>query len=209
MHAESSYIRRTKSPVCTCEECLAWDAPRRKAQPGKHGMPVAWRGRWYHRMAKGHYRHAKGNLLHRAIWELHRGPIPDGYHVHHEDEDPGNNQPWNLELLSPAEHVAKHEPRGFRIFSYAERSVNAKETWARRGHIEFKCLQCGRFGTTRSQRRRQFCNKNCGRRYKTAMAIKERDCATCGIVFSSSDQRQIYCSSQCNDRAYYRRRKRL
>lgn len=48
--------------------------------------------------------------LHRDIWlDTHPGEeIPDKWHVHHKDEDPFNNDPSNLELLSPAEHNVIH-----------------------------------------------------------------------------------------------------
>jgi hypothetical protein len=36
------------------------------------------------------------NTLHRAVWEKHNEPIPDGMIVHHIDHDPANN---NLRFL--------------------------------------------------------------------------------------------------------------
>ena len=35
--------------------------------------------------------------------------VPQGMHVHHKDEDPSNDVPENLEILTPHEHIAKHE----------------------------------------------------------------------------------------------------
>jgi hypothetical protein len=46
---------------------------------------------------------------HRVIYEQHHGPIPDGWHVHHIDEDKTNNDPANLEALPWPEHKRRHE----------------------------------------------------------------------------------------------------
>ena len=66
-------------------------------------------------MRSGHYRGSKPAtlLLHRAIWEAHRGPIPVGLYVHHRNGDPADNRLANLMLVTPAEHAAEHPDRGF------------------------------------------------------------------------------------------------
>ena len=46
--------------------------------------------------------------VHRIIWMLLKGPIPEGYHVHHIDGNRLNNDINNLECLSPDEHKRKH-----------------------------------------------------------------------------------------------------
>ena len=46
--------------------------------------------------------------LHREIWKFHNGEIPEGYHVHHKDENPLNNDISNLELLVGHEHISQH-----------------------------------------------------------------------------------------------------
>lgn len=45
---------------------------------------------------------------HRFIYETINGPIPKGYHVHHRDHDPINNDPSNLQLLTAREHALHH-----------------------------------------------------------------------------------------------------
>jgi len=48
----------------------------------------------------------------RKIYEEHyKIKIPKGYHVHHKDMNHANDDPLNLEALSPDEHARKH---GFR-----------------------------------------------------------------------------------------------
>ena len=48
------------------------------------------------------------SYLHRDIWIFHNGPIPDGYHVHHRDENPDHNNLENFEILPADEHFRKH-----------------------------------------------------------------------------------------------------
>lgn len=45
---------------------------------------------------------------HRRVWAEANGPIPDGFHVHHIDEDRSNNAIENLALVSKAEHRRIH-----------------------------------------------------------------------------------------------------
>ena len=41
----------------------------------------------------------KRKRLHRYVWECNYGEIPKGYHIHHIDENKGNNSIENLELI--------------------------------------------------------------------------------------------------------------
>ena len=52
-------------------------------------------------------------LLHRAVWEEHNGPIPDGMMIAFKDSNPLNCDIDNLILISRAEHVAMNK-RGYR-----------------------------------------------------------------------------------------------
>ena len=42
----------------------------------------------------------KRKRLHVYIWEKENGPVPNGFNVHHVDEDKMNNDISNLKLLS-------------------------------------------------------------------------------------------------------------
>jgi hypothetical protein len=44
----------------------------------------------------------------RATWEQCVGPIPEGYHIHHTDNDPTNNCFSNLECMSREDHWLRH-----------------------------------------------------------------------------------------------------
>ncbi|WP_350156745.1 HNH endonuclease signature motif containing protein [Roseovarius indicus] len=45
---------------------------------------------------------------HRHVWQCAQGPIPDGFQIHHRDENRINNKLWNLAALAPSEHKREH-----------------------------------------------------------------------------------------------------
>lgn len=51
---------------------------------------------------------------HRAIYEQHFGPIPEGFQVHHRNENTKDNNPENLKALSPGDHKKTHSKRYIR-----------------------------------------------------------------------------------------------
>jgi len=55
----------------------------------------------------GEYQSVRAHILVAAAW---LGPCPDGYHVHHRDENKRHNTPGNLVYLSPEAHRAEHGP---------------------------------------------------------------------------------------------------
>lgn len=48
--------------------------------------------------------------LHRDIWEFHNGPIPEGWDIHHKDENKMHNELTNFECLPKAEHTRLYSP---------------------------------------------------------------------------------------------------
>jgi hypothetical protein len=46
---------------------------------------------------------------HRYTYEVFVGPVPDGYHVHHECQNPGCVNPMHLQALTPKEHAEAHK----------------------------------------------------------------------------------------------------
>src|SRR6478752_112942 len=145
--------------VCECSECAAYGPPARKPQLGKHGSPVAWRGRWYHRMPHGHYRHAKGMLLHRAIWIAHNGPIPDGLLVHHVNECPGDNRLGNFALVAPSEHRFEH-PQEYGVARRQHHAEQITEWWAGYEGREYTCTECSKPFRSRNMRAKR-CGRQC------------------------------------------------
>lgn len=49
-------------------------------------------------------------LMHRYVWTKERGPIPNGWDVHHVDNCRTHNSIDNLECLPKAEHTRKYSP---------------------------------------------------------------------------------------------------
>lgn len=58
-------------------------------------------------LSKGKFK--KLVLLHRLVWEVFVGPIPEGYDVHHINHNPSDNRLENLELIERKEHSIKHK----------------------------------------------------------------------------------------------------
>ena len=64
--------------------------------------------RWYNN-GKDHYQSYNYGQLHRYIWEKHNGTkIPEGYIIHHKNENKEDNEPINLILMTHGEHSRLH-----------------------------------------------------------------------------------------------------
>lgn len=68
--------------------------------------------------AKGYsriYVAGKSHLIHRVIYTMFNGPIPDGYFIDHIDGDPRNNKPDNLRLASNSQNQYNSKSRTVRL----------------------------------------------------------------------------------------------
>ncbi|OYX83649.1 MAG: hypothetical protein B7Y84_18020 [Azorhizobium sp. 32-67-21] len=167
---------------------------------GRNGSPIAWHGRWYHRMPSGHYRHARGKLLHREIYEVHKGPILDGMDVHHVDGNPGNNVPDNLEAMSRSDHTVTHAPKGIAVLSDVI--------------VCGRCEVCGERTETNRLEPSRYCSHRCYmqkyRADKPATPLIPYVCERCGRAGEAPRKRR-FCSRQCKNNyhvAAHERRKR-
>lgn len=132
----------------------------------------------------GFYYQHKGKRLHRAVWEYHNGKIPEGYHVHHIDENRCNNQISNLILVEASAHISCHMSKPERKSKsredvrkaidkapewhksddgYIWHSVHAKKYWESAQLRTYTCSYCGKEYQTRnvSYKGNHFCNQNC------------------------------------------------
>lgn len=114
-----------------------------------------------------------GELLHRAVWKKHRGPVPEGWHVHHK-EGAGHDttDPDDLECLPPSEHHAKHRgtraATGRRTVAIAQEAAAAS---AQEVRGQAPCAGCGAPVDYRKRRERHFCGGRCRTRaYRASRA---------------------------------------
>lgn len=167
----------------------------------------------------GHYFQRAGVRLHRHVWERNHGPIPDGHHVHHLDEDRANNQPENLACITATEHLSREHgaasgERGRRSIG---RAGAASAAWHRspagldwhRKHYDAvaaklrerrpaACEHCRKqFMATPIAR---FCSNACKSAWRRASRLdhESRTCQSCNNEFQANrfgDQR--FCSKSC------------
>lgn len=143
--------------------------------------------------AERNYYKGKGKWLHRVIWESTHGPIPEGYVVHHVDENPLMNELNNLACIPHPDHAVLHglavsgvlwarseEGREF----YREK---AQQEWKRKEPLEWTCEQCGRtYYARKGNRPSRFCSDSCrGKHFRPLGVYNEmRTCSICGAEFS-------------------------
>lgn len=164
-----------------------------------HPVAITYRGVVYKRNPLGaqrahrvYYVAPRGSgrdSLHRDIWRAHNGrDIPDGWHIHHKDHDPFNNDPRNLTALSPAGHGEEHA---------------AEFLDARRDHIErIRPLAAAWHGSPEGIR----WHKEHGRQtWEVREPVGRRTCESCGNEFEAWFERARYCSRKCIDRTRERK----
>lgn len=99
-------FNQTRQSVYDKFKRRGWDL-RPKPKPLPH---VTFNGRKYSMRNTGYYGCTTGErqLLHRDVWEHHRGAIPDGWDIHHRDHNKTNNDIANLECLPKDEHARRY-----------------------------------------------------------------------------------------------------
>ena len=71
-----------------------------------------YNGKKFTLRAHGYYELTTDNrcLMHRYIWEKETGLIPNGWDIHHLNNNKADNRIENLECLPKAEHTRKYSP---------------------------------------------------------------------------------------------------
>lgn len=139
-------------------------------------------GKVYDRTPDGHFK--KGRYLHRDVWAWYFGEPPKGYHIHHIDGNPANNNIENLKLLTAYQHRQIHVPKGEQI---------AKPLRT------FVCEVCGKEYQTFATGNNRFCSAECRNKnaYRTQPQV-ERICVVCGKNFTTRrDDNVTTCSRTC------------
>lgn len=166
--------------------------------------------------------------LHVEVYKAEVGPVPDGWHVHHKDEDTLNNSAGNLEALPAGEHSALHVAidGGWGAFDLAHmdrmrelakawhsspeglawHSEHGRETWiGRERKPAGTCTGCGTellsFHPDRNGDR--WCSRKCFMlaAYHSGKYGKEKTCPWCNLGFFSKSGKTTYCSRTCAQRA--------
>lgn len=179
----------------------------------------------YYRPSPEHIRNGV-ECLHREVWKYHHGPIPDGHHVHHVDENTGNNDISNLECLPGFDHLSRHarkeehraRARGmantYRHLTKAWHASPEGIEWHRQNAIkcglghekaEKVCAYCGKVYVGQPRANAQYCGNNCksAARRKSGVDNIERTCPVCGAVYLTDKYRP---SKSCGRACAYKSR---
>lgn len=164
-----------------CRSCSAryrWATSRSPLRPF-----VEFEGTRYYRVRHGYWqasRHAGGELLHRAVWRSAHGPIPNGWHVHHRDHDPGNNDLANLIALPVREHLSgehgEHQP--FTEQTLERIAESQRRRWAGVEPVGYTCEECGdEFTSRKANAAVRFCSPACNTAYWNRERRRRRNAA--------------------------------
>lgn len=163
--------------------------------------------------------------LHEEVWIAAHGPIRKGWHVHHRDDDPLNNDLANLELLSPKAHADRHRTpertearrRHMRdVVNPASRRWHGTpegREWHRRQaaaagfgvpvYEPHACEHCGA-EYERGKGHGRFCSNNCKSAARRASGVdnEQRTCVVCAAPFDVNRYSKARsCSTACGARA--------
>jgi|SRR5882724_546637 len=113
---------------------------------------------WFN--GKDYFRNARGQLLHRVMWDALKGPIPRGHVVHHINEDKLDNRIENLTTMPRGDHVRMHGKRGWAVLGFKARSILGKRSWKGREPVTRACKWCRKKYKTRSTYS-SWCGEKC------------------------------------------------
>ena len=168
----------------------------------------------------------RAERLHRYVWRFYNGDIPDGYNVHHVDEDKANNEIENLLLLPKGEHSSLHGNERWKrepdkmIENLIENAIPASKAWhaseeGRKWHSShsrqiidnlkpqtYICEYCHKEYKAFPTGRHRFCSGACSSasRRKSGVDNEKRVCAVCGKEFYVSKYKKTEtCSRRCGN----------
>lgn len=176
----------------------------------------------------------KTKSLHRYMYECEIGPIPEGYHIHHKDDNPYNNTIDNFEIKTEFDHLSYHGKKGDRekLLKLAEIGREfAKEwhgteegiAWHKQHYEDFKlkmhekiirnCSNCNQLTSTTRKSGNAFCSNKCKSQWRRRNKPdkKKVNCLKCGKEFETLKYLpNSYCSKECkpipNPKGYWSRK---
>ena len=162
--------------------------------------------------------------IHCSIWKYYYGDIPAGYEVHHDNDNPADNDIANFKLLTKSEHVRLHRKKRFspkRIKTFVCTQCGKEYRAPDNGHNRYCpdcretayilnchpttydkiCPVCGKNFTT-VDRRQKYCSPNCSTKSfwidgKMDKRTAHKTCPVCGKNFDTHEPRRVYCSAEC------------
>lgn len=161
--------------------------------------------------------------LHRQMWFDKYGEIPEGFHIHHKNEDAFDNRIDNFELINGSDHASLHSnekvlnnPERFQQLAATGREY-AKEwhksdegrEWHKQnalehgfGQMEYGTKECDYCNNVFMKKTAgsKFCSNKCKSawRRKNNPDKKMVNCLTCGVEFETLKYLpKKYCSSKC------------
>lgn len=153
---------------------------------------IEWGGKRWHSYGGGYYERTdksrkpkKTVRLHREMWKALRGPIPEKHHIHHVNEDVGDNRIENLECLLNGDHQRHH--RLLKPFPKCD--------WSKRPVVAVPCADCG----VVLQRKHIWAEVRCDRCHQRRADAKRSNtqvaCRHCGTQFHT--RAGNFCSQRC------------
>lgn len=195
--------RDGRPPHLDCRRWVCSDQACRGRDAYMCDRCVEWGGIVWHQKAGGHYKASIS--LHRAIWTVHRGPIPPGFHIHHVNGDKSDNRLENLECLSHGEHSSRHCQE--KLAPHREKAIAGSIAATRRNTAIHRqrvltCAQCGGSYSSGSAHPRVYCSSACIEAARSgAFKGETRVCLWCGQGYEASRRVQLYCSKRCTSNA--------
>lgn len=152
--------------------------------------------------------------LHQVVWEDANGPVPDGFQIHHRDEDKTNNDLANLQLVRTGKHISVYHPGNIRKAGEAAKHWHSSpegQAWHSEhardmcfGNTlerELVCEECGQPFRTKKPVGARFCSNSCKSRWRRKSDVdnEQRVCVVCGSTFSINRYEPTRtCSRSCS-----------
>lgn len=167
--------------------------------------------------------------LHVYVWEKFNGAVPNGYNIHHFDENKDDNQIENLMCMTKHEHHMWHAQHDFEHMkpiwqkNMKEKALPAAIKWhkspegrkknsklkqgvyLRKNYVK-KCKNCGKSYRAAFDRS-EFCSPKCQTAYrkKTGIDDEQRICELCSKKFVVNRySTEKCCSKDCQDKLRFK-----
>ena len=164
-------------------------------------------GRTYYQY-EGRYFTSHIRKMHRDVWIFHNGEIPKGFHIHHIDGNPSNNDISNLQLLEGRIHLkmegkkrVKENPQWIKDFQSKGilkakewhkseegrkwHSEASKKQWENPSIFTNQCIECKKLYESVKSKGVKFCSNKCKSSFRRKSGIdnENRICINCNSIF--------------------------